>query len=148
MFRSLKTLSECKQAVSTLYMATVQDQEKSAKMKELAETDLKVNGATMTVPAHSMIPSVRPPRRRNYRKTRHDDIIDELTSSCDTYGLDKRAVGRQCTGLRHGKSTFDEGMSSSAAWAVRHRKSLRVQMRVPGQILAEMTEKCNHCSTR
>ena len=46
----------------------------------------------MTVPAYSMIPSVRPPRRRNYRKARHDDIIDELTSSCDTYGLDKRAV--------------------------------------------------------
>ena len=74
------------------------------KMKEPAETYLgrKVNNAMMTVPAYSMIPSVRPPRRRNYRKARHDDIIDELTSSCDTYGLDKRAVGRQCTGLRHG----------------------------------------------
>ena len=62
--RSLKTLSECKQAVSTLYTATVQDQEKSSKMKELAETDLgrTLSDAMITVPAYSMIPSVRPPR--------------------------------------------------------------------------------------
>ena len=79
------------------------------KMKEPAETYLggEVNNAVVTVPAYSMIPSVRPPGRRNYRKARHAVIIDEAHSSCNTYGLDKRAVGRQCTGLRHGKSTFD-----------------------------------------
>ena len=37
--------------------------------------------------------------------------------------------------------TLDEDMAASAAWAVRHRKSLRAQRRVPGQILTEMTER-------
>ena len=53
------------------------------KMKEPAETYLggEVNNAVVTVPAYSMIPSVRPPGRRNYRKARHDVIIDELTAA-------------------------------------------------------------------
>ena len=34
-------------------------------------------------------------------------VIDEAHNSCNAYSLDKRAVGRQCTGLRHGKITFD-----------------------------------------
>ena len=37
-------------------------------------------------------------------------------------------------------------MSSATAWAVRHRKSLGGQRRVPGQILTEATERCNHCT--
>ena len=36
--------------------------------------------------------------------------------------------------------TLGEDMAASASWAVRHRESLRAQRRVPGQILAEMTE--------
>ena len=39
------------------------------------------------------------------------------------------------------EAAFDEGMSSSTAWAVRHRKSPRGQRRVPGQILTETTER-------
>ena len=37
-------------------------------------------------------------------------------------------------------------MSSATAWAVRHRKSFGGQRRVPGQILTEATERCNHCT--
>ena len=47
-------------------MATVQDQEKSAKMKELAETDLKVRTWQAT---------------SGLSQTQHDDITDELTAA-------------------------------------------------------------------
>ena len=39
------------------------------------------------------------------------------------------------------KQAFDDGMSSSAVWAVRHRKSISGQRRVPGQISTEMTKR-------
>ena len=39
------------------------------------------------------------------------------------------------------KQTFDDGMSSSAVWAVRHKKIIRGQRRVPGQISTEMTKR-------
>ena len=44
------------------------------------------------------------------------------------------------TQLPFDEVTLDEDMAASASWAVRHRESLRAQRRVPGQILAEMTE--------
>ncbi len=41
-----------------------------------------MNNAVVTVPTYSMVPSVRPPGRRKYLKTRRAVIIDEAHSSC------------------------------------------------------------------
>ena len=76
-------------------MATVQDQENehrrrfdhsssgSAKIKEPAETYLggEVNDAVVTVPTYSMVPSVRPPGRRKYLKTRRAVSLTRLTAA-------------------------------------------------------------------
>ena len=63
-------------------------------MKEPAETYLgrKVNDAVVAVPAYSVTPSVRPPRKRNHCRAQHDAFTNELTAVATTYGLETRAV--------------------------------------------------------
>ena len=120
MFRSLKTLSECKQAFGILYMATVQDQEKST-------------------------PTIRPRSRGNESGHGDDDqpvafttaiaetsqsaVIQGQTLACwsITFGMEQIFIGIQ---LPFDDATFDEDMAASAAWAVRHRKSHKTQKRV------------------
>ena len=68
-----------------------------------------------------------------------DPRPDSLALSASHLGVHEAVfIGIQ---LPFDEAAFDEGMSSSTAWAVRHRKSLRGQRRVPGQILTETTEE-------
>ena len=97
------------------------------------DTVMMQRAGTEPANGNSPLPSPRQPQVCG------DPGPDSLTLSVNHLGEHEAdLIGIQ---LPFDEVTFDEDMSASAAWAVRHRESLRAQRRVLGQILTEMAER-------